>query len=130
MTILSLGQLSAGQLFLVMVIVHLLLDYPLQGDFLAKAKNHVAGVPGVPWTQALFAHAMIQAGGVWLVTGSMTLGVLELIAHAVIDYGKSAGWYVPWSQNPHDAYHIDQGLHVACKVLWILIFTIQGGFRG
>lgn len=28
---------------------HALCDYPLQGDFLAKAKNRAAPLPGVPW---------------------------------------------------------------------------------
>lgn len=31
---------------------HFLCDYPLQGDFLSKAKNRVNPIPGVPWYQA------------------------------------------------------------------------------
>ena len=32
-----------------LMVGHALADYPLQGDFLAKAKNRTAPIPGVPW---------------------------------------------------------------------------------
>lgn len=115
-----------GQLLIAMIVAHLLLDYPLQGDFLAKAKNHQNGIDGVPWVQALMAHSILQAAGVWLVTGSMALGFFEFIAHAAIDYGKSAGWYQSvdakgfstWAAFER-AYHVDQLLHILCKALWV-----------
>jgi hypothetical protein len=31
---------------------HALADYPLQGDFLSRAKNRSAPIPGFPWWQA------------------------------------------------------------------------------
>jgi hypothetical protein len=99
-------------LFLKLLAAHCLADYPLQGDFLARAKNHRAPIGGVPWVQALAAHAVIQGGAVWLVTGSLALGAFETFAHALIDFGKNQGWY---------GYHADQFLHVACKALYVLL---------
>jgi len=69
-------------------------------------------IPGVPWYQCLMAHALIQAGGVALVTGSVLLGGLEAIAHFGIDYLKCRGAF---------SYNIDQALHVACKVAWMAL---------
>jgi len=88
---------------------HAVADYPLQGDFLAKGKNHRFPLPGIPWAQCLLAHAMIHGGAVAIVSGSVILGFAEAVAHAVIDYGKSDGWY---------GFNTDQGLHIACKVAW------------
>jgi len=88
---------------------HGVCDYPLQGDFLARGKNHKAPLPGVPWYQCLFWHAMIHAGAVALITGSLWLGLAELVAHLLIDYGKCDGWY---------GFNVDQALHIICKLLW------------
>lgn len=93
---------------------HALADYPLQGDFLAKAKNPEAPLPGTPWWQALLAHSAIHAGGVAFFTGSIILGLLELIAHALIDYSKCRGWIT---------FNFDQTLHVLCKMLWVYLIT-------
>lgn len=100
-----------------LLIAHCLLDYPLQGDFLSKAKNHSAPIPGVPWQWALFAHSCIQGGGVfgvvWWVTGSfyagLALGLLEAGAHAVIDWMKS---------NNDIDFTTDQLAHLSCKSAW------------
>lgn len=91
---------------------HFLCDYPLQGDFLARGKNHKNPIPGVPWWQCLTAHAFIQGGMVYLVTGSYLCAYLEVLLHWVIDYGKSDGCY---------GYNVDQALHIACKVLWAVL---------
>lgn len=92
-----------------MVVVHALLDYPLQGDFLARAKNRLAPVPGVPWYQGLAAHSIIQGGGVWFVTGAPLLGLSEALCHFVIDDLKSMG---------RITFNQDQALHIVCKVAW------------
>jgi hypothetical protein len=94
-----------------LLVSHAVCDYPLQGDFLAKAKNHCAPLPGVPWWIALAAHSLIHAGGVALVTNSVTLGIGEFLCHFWIDVCKSQGWF---------GLKIDQALHVACKVGWVL----------
>lgn len=96
------------KLFLLLA-AHALCDYPLQGDFLARGKNHKAPLPGVPWYQCLAAHALIHGGAVSLITGSLGLGIAETLAHAAIDYGKSTGLY---------GFDADQALHVGCKLIW------------
>jgi hypothetical protein len=93
-----------------LIVGHALCDYPLQGDFLARAKNHTAPIPGVPWYQALAAHALIQAGMVAFLTHSLALGATEFAAHVAIDYAKCSGRL---------SYNQDQALHVACKVVWV-----------
>jgi hypothetical protein len=98
-----------------LIVAHVVCDYPLQGDFLAKAKNRAAPLPGVPWWQALGAHAAIHGGGVWLVTGSIWLGLAETVAHAVIDDRKCSGRLT---------FNQDQALHVALKVLWVAIAMV------
>ncbi len=100
-----------------MIIGHALADYPLQGDFLAKAKNEADPIPGVPWWQAMWAHCAIHAGAVLLITGSAFLAALEFIAHFAIDRAKCMGLI---------SYNTDQFLHVACKILWAAI--LWGGF--
>lgn len=97
------------ELFLLLVAAHALADYPLQGDFLAKAKNVSAPLPGVPWYQALGAHAAIHAGSVGVLTGSVWLGLAEFVAHCAIDHAKCRG---------RIGFNTDQGAHVACKLLW------------
>lgn len=99
-------------LFFLMLVWHYIADYPLQGDFLAKAKNESAPIVGVPWYQAMFAHSMIHAGGVTVITGSVALGLCEFVAHFTIDRAKCRGLI---------SFDTDQWLHVVCKVLWALI---------
>jgi len=96
-------------LFFWMLVGHGVADYPLQGDFMAKGKNHTAPLPGVPWEQCLFWHAMIHAGFVALVTGSVACGLAELVAHMFIDYAKCNGELT---------FRQDQFAHVLCKVYW------------
>jgi Protein of unknown function (DUF3307) len=92
---------------------HFLCDFPLQGDFLARGKNHTAPLSGVPWFWCLLAHSAIHAGWVFLITGSGVLSLLELCVHALLDYNKSAG---------HFDFGTDQTLHLVCKLIWIVIF--------
>lgn len=100
-----------------MLCAHCLADYPLQGDFLAKGKNPVAPLPGVPWPTIMAAHALIHAGFVTLITGSMALGFVEAWAHAIIDYNKCKGRL---------SFNTDQILHVACKAVYALILLRFG----
>ena len=99
-------------LFFQLLIAHFVCDYPLQGDFLSKAKNHVLPIPGVPFYQALSAHAGIQAGGVWLVTGRAGCAALEFILHFAIDFLKCEGLL---------NFNQDQAAHVFCKALYVLL---------
>lgn len=99
-----------------MLIGHALADYPLQGDWLSKAKNPMLSlVPGESiWPGALLCHAAIQAGAVKLATESWVLAALEFIAHAAIDYAKCVGCF---------GYNFDQLLHVAYKIVWAVILA-------
>lgn len=101
-----------------LMVAHALCDFPLQGDYLASAKrrHHQNGANGF-WVFALSAHALIHAGAVALVTGSVTLGALEFIAHWLIDCGKCEG-RIDMSQ--------DQMLHVVCKIVWMVMAVKLG----
>lgn len=98
-----------------LVFVHALADYPLQGDFLAQAKNHTSPLSGVPWYQALAAHSAIHAGFVGLVTGSIALALAEFVIHAATDHAKCSGKI---------SYNTDQAIHIGCKVLWVFLLPI------
>ena len=93
-----------------LVFGHFLADYPFQPDFMAKAKNHVHPIPGVPWLTVLVSHAAIHAGVVLLITGSFVCALAELIGHAVIDYLKSDG---------RIGFNADQAAHVAMKAAYV-----------
>lgn len=94
-----------------MLIGHAVADYPLQGDWLAKAKNRTLDlIPGESiWFGALCFHAAIHAGAVKLATGSWTLALCEFFAHSLIDDAKCRGKL---------SYGNDQMLHVICKMIW------------
>lgn len=100
-----------------MIVGHALADYPLQGDWLSKIKNHkLELVPGEKiWPMALWLHAFVHAGAVQLATQSWLLAVAELLAHVSIDYAKCNG---------NLNYNEDQGLHIFCKFLWFCVLTI------
>lgn len=103
--------------FVLLIVGHALADYPLQGEFLSRAKNRFSPLPGVPWYQALAAHAVIHGGMVGCITGSILLGVLETLAHALIDDLK-CGHRI--------SYNVDQLLHVLCKLLWVGLLLVFG----
>lgn len=98
--------------FLLLVGLHFLFDYPLQGDFLAQQKNPECKARYVPWYHANFAHAAIHGLPVGIVTGSVTLGLYEVMFHFAIDLLKSKGFI---------NIHIDQFLHISCKVMWLIM---------
>ena len=91
---------------------HALADYPLQGDFLAKAKNRTAPIPGVPWCQAMAAHSAIHGAFVALITGIWWLFIAEAAIHWITDDAKCRGRL---------SFNQDQGIHIACKAVWLCI---------
>lgn len=105
-------------MFAWLFIAHALFDYPLQGDWLAKAKNPTLDVVQGEsiWFLALTSHASIQAGGVWIVTGAWQLASLEFVAHWIIDFFRCKGYF---------SYNLDQVLHVVCKATWVIFFIIH-----
>lgn len=104
-----------------LVVGHALCDFTLQTDAMAKGKNrHVKSVPPpnvklVPcWPYWLSAHALIHGGCVALVTGSVTLGIAELVLHWSADFLKCEGI---------TNVHADQAIHLGCKVLWSVLLV-------
>lgn len=102
---------------LILYVANLILDYPLQGTFLAefKSKNNYI----------LFVHCAIWALGLSVVL--MPLGLFAwwkvamlLIGHIIIDYWKCRGLYKKWNIKDWTSLYVDQALHVA-QVLLCLI---------
>ncbi len=102
---------------------HALMDYALQTETIATCKCRDCDNPiakSVPWYYWLTAHAMLHGAAVGAVIRWFgaewsnwdtvaAFAVAETVLHWLIDYGKCEKWY---------GIHADQGLHVACKVLW------------
>ncbi|WP_184156990.1 DUF3307 domain-containing protein [Sphingobium lignivorans] len=91
---------------------HFVADYPLQGDFISKAKNRTAPITGFPWWQALGAHAAIHGAAVALITGVWWLFFAEALIHFWTDDAKCRG-RIDINQ--------DQAIHLACKALWFFV---------
>lgn len=122
--------------FLMFLFGHALADFPLQGDYLSKAKSRRAPLPGTPWWIAMTAHATIHAGFVFLITvvAMMLLGDLrghldsvmvvwaiqigtvlaacEFVIHSGADDAKCEGLI---------GYKTDQAIHILCKAGWTLV---------
>jgi hypothetical protein len=94
---------------------HALCDYPLQGDFLSKAKNRHAPIPGVPFWQALGAHAAIHGAMVALITGIWWLAPAEAAIHWLTDDAKCCGKIT---------FNQDQAIHLICKAAWLAIVVV------
>lgn len=97
-----------------LIAAHYLCDYPLQGEFLAQAKNRNTVIGKVFWRHALFAHAMIHGGAVLLITGSLSAAATEVIMHAAIDWLKCDG---------RITLNTDQVAHIACKITYACIIA-------
>jgi hypothetical protein len=120
------GLTHPATLFFALAIGHALADYPLQTEFIALGKNHRLPPERIPgglgetrgvWVHCLTAHCLIHAGVVWLLTGSVLLGLVELVLHWIIDFLKSEGW---------TNLHVDQFLHYACKAGYV--WALQAGW--
>lgn len=110
-------------LSLAMIIGHALGDYPLQGAFLASCKNRNtdssiffggSAVPDLLWFHALTAHSLIQAGIVWLISGSAVLAVIELVVHWITDFIRCEGWI---------GFSTDQFVHSGTKVVFAFLLV-------
>lgn len=98
------------EVLIALIVWHYLADFPLQGDFLSAAKNrHSTPYPDVPWQYAMLAHCLIHASGVWVITDSILLAVVEGAVHYVIDTYRC---------NRRYSFVTDQVLHLLCK--WAL----------
>ncbi len=107
-----------------LLVGHAVADFWAQSDALAKMKNRhrdpaafcpPGQTPQAMWFYALTAHAMMHGAAVALVTGSVGLGIAEMIAHWLIDFGKCDNYY---------GIHVDQFLHIICKAVWVAIWSL------
>lgn len=96
-----------------LIFAHMMADYPLQGDFLARGKNRTAPIPGIHFAHPLAAHSIIHGGFVGVITGSLWMGLAEAAIHAITDDAKCRGKI---------SYHADQAIHIACKIVWAICF--------
>jgi hypothetical protein len=113
------AMLFIGLLFWLLV-GHAIVDFVFQTDTMAREKNWKSDTPlqaAVPWYYWMSAHCMIQAGMVTMITGSLFLGLAELVLHFIADCLKLAGI---------GNIHTDQFFHVVCKILWAFL-AAQGG---
>lgn len=110
---------------------HALMDYSLQGDAMAACKCRRSTHPAaqsVPWYYWLTAHALLHGAAVGALVHwgyndwNLALGfaIAETVLHWVIDFGKCERLY---------SIHVDQGMHVLCKVAWwaLLAGQVVGG---
>lgn len=103
------------ELFALLLFAHLLFDYPLQGDFLSRAKNRFDPIPHVPWYQAMFAHTAMHGMAVWIITGIPLLGLAEMAIHWITDDLKLRGELT---------FNQDQAIHIVCKAVWAVITVL------
>lgn len=106
-----LTQFGAAGLLFAFIIGHALADFPLQGDYLARAKVRRQAANVGEWLVALTMHSIIHGGMVWLVSGSLALGLTEIFLHGLIDWGKGEGRF---------GLLTDQLLHLACKAGYVV----------
>ena len=95
-----------------LIMGHAIADFALQSEWMAKHKSHKDSLAYVPWYYVLGSHGLIHGAAVFFITGSWILGLAESILHGVIDFGKCDGRY---------NIHVDQGLHLMCKIAWWLL---------
>lgn len=104
-----------------LMVGHAIADYILQSPSLNYDKNpHKPPLndgtprPSTPylWIYAMSAHRLANAGAVALATGSVPLGIAEFVIHFGIDVARCGG---------RTSRIVDQGLHIACKVLWAVL---------
>ena len=76
-------------LFVTLLCTHFLLDFAIQGDFVAKYKARIVDEKeNVFWKWVLTAHAASHTLPVLLLTQSVLLGLLMFTSHFIIDFLK------------------------------------------
>ena len=98
------------------LLAHYLLDYPLQGDFLAQTK-------GKYW-YSLLAHSVIYGLGmafILKILGVFTVwkAIILVASHLVIDYKKATAKDKDKALTSY--LYIDQGLHISINLLMLFL---------
>lgn len=88
---------------------HCLFDFAGQGDFMSKAKNRTAPIPGVPWQTVLASHAAIHGAAAALITGLSWVFLAEAALHFLTDDAKCQGKI---------SFNGDQAIHIGHKLAW------------
>jgi len=103
--------------FIILYFSNLVLDYPLQGSFLAeyKQKNNYI----------LFVHCAIWGLGLSIILPLLGLFawwkvIMLLIGHYIIDYWKCRRLYKNWNISDYNSLYIDQSLHIGQILLCLL----------
>ena len=98
--------------------MHALTDYALQPEWMGSHKRphqpqdldkHLE-----PWWWSMGAHGLLNGLGVWVITQSVLLGVLETAVHFLLDTAKAQGDLTMQQ---------DQYGHWASKVGWAWLST-------
>jgi hypothetical protein len=104
---------------------HALMDFGLQSESMALEKSRHSKTQlqkEVPWYYWLTAHSLLHGGAVAVITQSLGLGITqslglgiaETVCHWVIDFAKC---------EKRTNIHVDQALHVACKLIWYALIV-------
>lgn len=101
-------------LFFGFIVAHVIADFPLQGDYLARQKSRRLADSPTDWIVGLSAHCIIQSAGVWIISGSLLLAMVELVLHCLIDIGKGEEKF---------GLLTDQILHWLCKLAYVILLT-------
>ena len=97
-----------------LIVAHAVCDFVLQPEAMAMGKSRTdarhqnEGFP--PWYIWLSAHALTHGGAVFLITQSLSLGIVEVLIHMAIDWLKC---------EDKIGFHLDQGLHLLTKLVYI-----------
>lgn len=112
-------------IFFQLLLGHVMGDYVFQRSIMATSKSRhaeiykTAGPRFPPWYYWLGAHALVHGGAVYLVTGSLALGLIETALHGVIDFAKCEYWI---------GVHTDQALHIICKLVYVYFILNQASW--
>ena len=113
--------------FFLLVLAHFVADFALQSEVMSKGKNRnrkpdyipAGQVPTAVWPYWLTAHAGIHGLGVFLVTGSTSLSVLEIVIHWITDFLKCDNKLT---------VHQDQLIHFSSKLLIAHLYILVPSF--
>ena len=110
------------QLLLILLFMHFIFDFPLQGQYLATMKDRKFKRPAgeIPWVYAMFVHSFLHALSsavvlMWFGVGTALIVVIvlaETVWHFLFDMSKCSG-------NINLA--TDQIYHVVTKILIAMI---------
>ena len=98
-------------ILLILLMCHFIGDFVLQSSAMAEGKqpSSKSSINSMWW---LTAHGATHGLLVIVVIGVPLLGLVEMVLHCLIDYGKCKKLY---------SFETDQIFHFICKIGWSLI---------